>query len=346
MSLPEEVEIPPEWKWRVGNKLGRTIYFGDICHGMLDTRAIAERVVAAMNEVGPLRERAEKAEARVAELERWWNNLRAHVCTGCGEPVHKCDCSDALREKLYGPGPASLDHVSEPQHASKHATSKCIASGSLYTSLDDQDPSDVQDTARDRNALGCCFKEHALGEPCDVEGVVDYIISGAAYRTNEAPNDFVVGDRVVTGLAGIGSEHGSIVGFRTPEVADILLLNGNRAHLHVRSLRQLSDPRPQDTPLGTCAYCSAAKAGHATLERGCTCPLNEDDPRVGLHASCHPHRGWALVVNGHGYPMPEASARELERLLRAPLGDDGMFRPAQRTDYPTTADKTPKGDGQ
>jgi hypothetical protein len=36
--------------WRVGNNpFGRTLFRGDVCVGMVDTEAIAEEIVAAMN---------------------------------------------------------------------------------------------------------------------------------------------------------------------------------------------------------------------------------------------------------------------------------------------------------
>jgi hypothetical protein len=35
--------------WRVGRKLGRTIYKDDVCVGMVDTPALAEEIVATMN---------------------------------------------------------------------------------------------------------------------------------------------------------------------------------------------------------------------------------------------------------------------------------------------------------
>ncbi len=38
-------------KWRVGRKLGRTLYRGDECVGMVDTPEIAAQIVKAMNEV-------------------------------------------------------------------------------------------------------------------------------------------------------------------------------------------------------------------------------------------------------------------------------------------------------
>lgn len=36
-------------KWRVGRKLGRTLYIGDTCIGMVDAPEIAAQIVAAMN---------------------------------------------------------------------------------------------------------------------------------------------------------------------------------------------------------------------------------------------------------------------------------------------------------
>jgi hypothetical protein len=35
--------------WRVGRKLGRTLYKDDVCVGMVDSVALAEEIVATMN---------------------------------------------------------------------------------------------------------------------------------------------------------------------------------------------------------------------------------------------------------------------------------------------------------
>jgi hypothetical protein len=40
--------------WRVGRKLGRTVYDGDQLIGVMDTPELAETVVAAINQVGAL----------------------------------------------------------------------------------------------------------------------------------------------------------------------------------------------------------------------------------------------------------------------------------------------------
>ena len=37
-------------RWRVGRKLGRTLYKDDRCVGMVDTPELAAEIVAAMNE--------------------------------------------------------------------------------------------------------------------------------------------------------------------------------------------------------------------------------------------------------------------------------------------------------
>jgi hypothetical protein len=42
-----EMSDPP---WRVGMKLGRTLYFNDLCVGMVDTKELAADIVSAMNE--------------------------------------------------------------------------------------------------------------------------------------------------------------------------------------------------------------------------------------------------------------------------------------------------------
>lgn len=39
--------------WRVGRKLGRTLYVDDVCVGMVDSPALAEAIVAAMNPKTP-----------------------------------------------------------------------------------------------------------------------------------------------------------------------------------------------------------------------------------------------------------------------------------------------------
>jgi uncharacterized protein (DUF433 family) len=36
-------------RWRVGSKLGRTLYLDDVCVGMVDSPKIAERIVERMN---------------------------------------------------------------------------------------------------------------------------------------------------------------------------------------------------------------------------------------------------------------------------------------------------------
>ena len=68
------------------------------------------------------------------------------------------------------------------------------------------------------------------------------------------------------------------------------------------------------------------KLFHALRERPRTptasVGVSSDDPRVGLHADCHPNRGWALVVDGRGYPMPKESAEALEKILRLPQPDE------------------------
>jgi hypothetical protein len=38
---------PP--RWRVGRKLGRTLYVNDVCVGMVDSAELATEIVAAMN---------------------------------------------------------------------------------------------------------------------------------------------------------------------------------------------------------------------------------------------------------------------------------------------------------
>jgi hypothetical protein len=40
-------------RWRVGRKLGRTLYRDDVCVGMVDSPEIAAEIVAAMNGMPP-----------------------------------------------------------------------------------------------------------------------------------------------------------------------------------------------------------------------------------------------------------------------------------------------------
>jgi hypothetical protein len=40
-------------RWRVGQKLGRTLYRNEVCVGMVDTPELAKEIVAAMNGVAP-----------------------------------------------------------------------------------------------------------------------------------------------------------------------------------------------------------------------------------------------------------------------------------------------------
>lgn len=63
---------PMKPMWRVGRKLGRTIYRNDVCVGMVDTEALAHEIVNRMNEP------------------HWCNE-----CEGVGE--HESWCSAAVR---------------------------------------------------------------------------------------------------------------------------------------------------------------------------------------------------------------------------------------------------------
>jgi hypothetical protein len=42
-----------EFRWRVGRKLGRTLYRDDRCIGMVDTPELAAEIVAVMNSAAP-----------------------------------------------------------------------------------------------------------------------------------------------------------------------------------------------------------------------------------------------------------------------------------------------------
>ena len=43
-----------EPRWRVGRKLGRTLYLDGECVGMMDTPALAKRIVDTMNRAEPV----------------------------------------------------------------------------------------------------------------------------------------------------------------------------------------------------------------------------------------------------------------------------------------------------
>lgn len=54
--VPEEVWIgkkvkPPPKPWRIGRKVGRTIYWRNVLIGLVDTPVLAAAIVHAMNEV-------------------------------------------------------------------------------------------------------------------------------------------------------------------------------------------------------------------------------------------------------------------------------------------------------
>jgi hypothetical protein len=49
--------------WRVGRKLGRTLYKDDVCVGMVDSPEIAADIVASMNVVGVCRHCGKKVDA-------------------------------------------------------------------------------------------------------------------------------------------------------------------------------------------------------------------------------------------------------------------------------------------
>jgi hypothetical protein len=61
--------------WRVGRKLGRTLYRDDVCIGMVDTPELAAEIVAAMNGASSLRARKDEAMRNIMELARDGNEL-------------------------------------------------------------------------------------------------------------------------------------------------------------------------------------------------------------------------------------------------------------------------------
>ena len=56
-------------RWRVGTKLGRTLYRNEQCVGIVDSRELAAEIVAAMNEAAP-NDREGIARALMAEANR------------------------------------------------------------------------------------------------------------------------------------------------------------------------------------------------------------------------------------------------------------------------------------
>lgn len=51
-------------RWRVGTKLGRTLYRDDVCVGMVDTPEIAATIVVAMNREDERAQAAEPADMK------------------------------------------------------------------------------------------------------------------------------------------------------------------------------------------------------------------------------------------------------------------------------------------
>jgi len=60
----------PTTRWRVGRKVGRTLYLDDVLVGMLDTPELAAKAVAALNGVNLRKLLAEFFEIDEAELEK------------------------------------------------------------------------------------------------------------------------------------------------------------------------------------------------------------------------------------------------------------------------------------
>lgn len=92
-------------RWRVGRKLGRTLYRDEVCVGMVDTPEIAEAIIAAMNGTGPRAravprghcDRCDRCGCAFAPPHGWYGCLPDHcsmsplpaprsICIGCGAP--------------------------------------------------------------------------------------------------------------------------------------------------------------------------------------------------------------------------------------------------------------------
>lgn len=79
--------------WRVGRKLGRTVYDGDQLIGVMDTPELAESVVAAVNQVGAVPQAGGALQAKPARgmssqqrrvlafiVAGWWSSSFLLLC--------------------------------------------------------------------------------------------------------------------------------------------------------------------------------------------------------------------------------------------------------------------------
>jgi hypothetical protein len=82
-------------RWRVGTKLGRTLYRDEVCVGMVDTPEIAAAIVAAMNRED---ERAQDAEPVGRVGSRPFQGSQPAPCKRCGgsgeDPEQSGDCGE------------------------------------------------------------------------------------------------------------------------------------------------------------------------------------------------------------------------------------------------------------
>lgn len=75
--------------WRVGRKLGRTLYVDDVCVGMVDTRALAESIVDAMGldrQFVDAVSRVDGPALRPHTISGWWQVWSGHVCIALLRP--------------------------------------------------------------------------------------------------------------------------------------------------------------------------------------------------------------------------------------------------------------------
>ena len=86
-------EPKPAERYRVGRKLGRTIYCDDALIGMMDSAAIAQDVVIALSGMEALETEIDRLRARVVELE-------AELKSEQEELAEHADCHPAFTAEI------------------------------------------------------------------------------------------------------------------------------------------------------------------------------------------------------------------------------------------------------
>jgi len=76
-------------RWRVGRKLGRTLYLDDQCVGMVDTSAIAAEIVTRMNDTGERSKRGLPCATCMGARVLCFKNMHAVPCQTPGNE-HQC----------------------------------------------------------------------------------------------------------------------------------------------------------------------------------------------------------------------------------------------------------------